>query len=111
MKRGFHGSSPSRTLSSSSFTLTSYSTASRTNFGWRRFGPTTNALTKYVARGEFWRSMAYLTNTEVPSELISDAGDALAVGALLVSQLNAQTKKEAMRKSAQAINKYYNAQK
>ena len=37
MKRGFHGSSPSRTLSSSSYTLTSYSTASRTNFGWRRF--------------------------------------------------------------------------
>ena len=41
------------------------------------------------------------------SKSSSSHGDVQVVGALLVEQLGAQTKKEAMRKSALAIKTYY----
>ena len=55
--------------------------------------------TDEVILSDMWRRPTWLK--------IIEHGDVQVVGALLVEQLGAQTKKEAMRKSALAIKTYY----
>ena len=69
---------------------------------------------KRAAVSPVWQNGAFSELTDLILERlikIVEHGAVDAVAGLLVEQLGATSKKEAMRKSAMAIKKYFNAQK